>query len=98
MNFYTNVLQYGGKILIRGIKDGKSFAKKINYQPSLFIKSKKDNTTFTTLQDEPVEQIQLPSIDKARNFLKQYKYICLFEKFYIVSFTKENIINIFLTF
>ena len=33
------------------IKDGKSFAKKINYQPSLFIKSKKDNTTFTTLQD-----------------------------------------------
>ena len=51
MNFYTNVLQYGGKILIRGIKDGKSFAKKINYQPSLFIKSKKDNTTFTTLQD-----------------------------------------------
>ena len=73
MNFYTNVLQYGGKILIRGIKDGKSFAKKINYQPSLFIKSKKDNTTFTTLQDEPVEQIQLPSIDKARNFLKQYK-------------------------
>ena len=73
MNFYTNVLQYGGKILIRGIKDGKSFAKRINYKPSFFIKSKKDNTTFTTLQDEPVEEIQLPSIDKARNLLKQYK-------------------------
>ena len=73
MNFYTNVLQYGGKILIRGIKDGKSFAKRVNYKPSFFIKSKKDNTTFTTLQNEPVEEIQLPSIDKARNFLKQYK-------------------------
>ena len=72
MNFYTNVLQYGGKILIRGIKDGKSFAKRVNYKPSFFLKSKKDNTTFTTLQDEPVEQIQLPSIDKARNFIKQY--------------------------
>ena len=73
MNFYTNVLQYGGKILIRGIKDGKSFAKRVIYKPSFFIKSKIDNTRFTTLQDEPVEQIQLPSIDKARNFLKQYK-------------------------
>ena len=73
MNFYTNVLQYGGKILIRGIKDGKSFAKRINYKPSFFTKSNKKNTTFTTLQNEPVEQIQLPSIDKARNFLKQYK-------------------------
>ena len=39
----------------------------------VFIKSKKDNTTFTPLQDEPVEEIQLPSIDKARNLLKQYK-------------------------
>ena len=73
MNFYTNVLQYGGKILIRGIKDGKSFAKRVNYKPSFYIKSKKDNTTFTTLQNEPVEEIQLPSIDKARNLLKQYK-------------------------
>ena len=70
MNFYTNVLQYGGKILIRGIKDGKSFAKKINYQPSLFIKSKKDNTTFTTLQDEPVEQIQLTSIEIQLNSIE----------------------------
>ena len=75
MNFYTNVLYYGGEILIRGIKDGKSFANKVNYKPSFFIKSKKDNTTFTTLQNEPVEQIQLPSINAGRDFLKQYKNI-----------------------
>jgi len=41
-NFYTNVQAIGGKILYRGIMDGKRIKQKVDYEPSLYLPAKKD--------------------------------------------------------
>jgi len=48
-NFYTNVQAIGGKILYRGIMDGKRIKQKVDYEPSLYLPVKKDKGTHKSL-------------------------------------------------
>ena len=36
MNFYKNVIEYKGKLLVRGVREGKEFKEKINFAPTLY--------------------------------------------------------------
>ena len=36
MNFYKNVIEYKGKLLVRGVRDNKEFKEKINFAPTLY--------------------------------------------------------------
>ena len=50
MKFYTSVLPFRGKLLVRGVNhDGTHKKFRINYQPSLFIPSKKESKYKTYL-------------------------------------------------
>ena len=49
MNFYTNVIEYRGKLLIRGVANGQSYLSRINYEPTLFVPTK-NNTEFKICQ------------------------------------------------
>lgn len=71
-DFYTNVQIQGGKILYRGIEDGRRVNKRVGYSPTLFIASNKPSK-FKTLQNEFVEPIELDSISSAREFVNQYE-------------------------
>ena len=52
MKFYTSVLPFRGKLLVRGVNhDGTHKKFRINYQPSLFIPSKKESK-YKTLKVE----------------------------------------------
>ena len=62
----------GDNILYRGVKDGKRIRQKIKYKPKLYVKSDK-GTKWTTLNKEPVDEIQFNSIKEAREFYKQYE-------------------------
>ena len=36
MDFYTNVLQWGNQLFVRGVENGQRVKKKVRYEPTLF--------------------------------------------------------------
>jgi DNA polymerase elongation subunit (family B) len=69
--FYTNVQSVGNYILYRGVKDGRRFKQRIEYQPTLYVPAKKI-TSFTSLKGEYLEPINPGGIRDAREFVKKY--------------------------
>ena len=54
MDFYTNVQSYGNYILYRGIMDGKRVRQRIDYEPSLYLPSRRE-TQYKSLDGEKLE-------------------------------------------
>jgi DNA polymerase elongation subunit (family B) len=71
MDFYTNVQSFGNSILYRGIMDGKRIKQRIDYEPSLYMPSKKQ-TQYRSLDGHYLEQKRFDSIRDAREFFKKY--------------------------
>jgi DNA polymerase elongation subunit (family B) len=69
MNFYKNVIEYKGKLLVRGVRDNKEYKEKINFSPTLYSLTKQQ-TDFKTLQGQNLKPITFTSIDAARRFRK----------------------------
>ena len=74
MNFYTNVVEYKGKLLIRGVNNGQSYLSRISYNPKLFVPTK-DNSIYKTLDNKNLKPVSFESISKAKHFFDQYKSI-----------------------
>ena len=81
MNFYTNVQNFSGYILYRGVKDGKRVKERIDYHPSLFIPSKKI-TSFTNLEGDYLDQKVFKSIKAAKEYMKQFDGVVNAPKIY----------------
>ena len=61
MKFYTSVLPYRGRLLVRGVnQDGSHKKFRINYQPSLFIPTQKESK-YKTLDGRNVGKINFKS-------------------------------------
>ena len=71
MNFYKNVIEHRGKLLVRGIHDGKEYKEKIDYSPTLYAITQEE-TEFKTLKGQHLKPITFGSISKAREFKKSY--------------------------
>jgi DNA polymerase elongation subunit (family B) len=67
MNFYKSVIEYKGKLLVRGILNGKEYKEKLDYKPTLYSLTQKQ-TQFKTLQGSYLTPIQFDSISDARDF------------------------------
>ena len=67
MNFYKNVIEYKGKLLVRGVRDSKEFKEKINFSPTLYSVSQHQEE-FKSLQGHNLRPITFSSIDAARRF------------------------------
>ena len=72
MKFYTNVEVWGGKILFRGVENGRRIRSKVDYHPTLFVASEKP-TKFKTIYGEYVGPIKPGTIKDCRDFVKQYE-------------------------
>jgi len=70
--FYTNVLQYGNKILVREVKNGKKDAHKNDFHPTMFIKAKGESK-YKSLFGDALEPIQFGDINDAKEFMDKYK-------------------------
>lgn len=70
-NFYTNVQSIGGKILYRGVMDGKRIKQRIDYDPSLYIPSKRE-TNYKTLNGQYLDKKTFDGIHEARDYVKQF--------------------------
>ena len=81
MDFYTNVQNFSNYILYRGIKDGKRVKERIDYQPSLFIPSKKI-TSFTNLEGDYLDQKVFKDIKSAKEYIKQFDSVSNAPKIY----------------
>ena len=57
MRFYTNVQMVGDNFLVRGYENGKHFATREKFYPTLFVPSKK-KTRFKTLEGDYVESVE----------------------------------------
>ena len=72
--FYTSCEVWGGKILYRGIENGKRVQYRVDYQPTLFVLSDKPSK-FKTIHGEAASPIKFDSIKEARDFAKQYENV-----------------------
>ena len=73
MRFYTFARVYGNNILLRGYDDreGGSFFKKVPFNPTFFMPSKKESE-WKTLDGSNVTPIQPGTIRECKDFLKKY--------------------------
>jgi DNA polymerase elongation subunit (family B) len=71
MKFYTNVEVWGGRILYRGVEEGRRVRHKVEYHPSLFVPSQTP-TKYKTIHGEYVGKVKPGNIRDARDFVSQY--------------------------
>ena len=69
MRFYTNVQMVGDNFLVRGYEDGKHFATREKFYPTLLSTKKK---LYKTLTGDVVEPIKPGSVRDCREFIKKY--------------------------
>jgi DNA polymerase elongation subunit (family B) len=73
---YTSVFQYGNRILVRGYDhNGKPYKQKVEFEPTLFVDSKKTDQTseWKTLEGKTVYPIKPGSIKECKEFVERYK-------------------------
>ena len=70
--FYTNVQSLGGRILYRGIKDGKKIKLKIDYEPQLYLPARTGKGTHKSLDGLDLVPKRFDGIREAREYVKQY--------------------------
>ena len=69
MNFYKNVIEHKGKLLIRGVLNGKDYKEKIDFGPTLYALTQ-EHSQYKTLQGQFLKPIEFTSINAARRFRK----------------------------
>ena len=70
MNFYKNVIEHRGKLLVRGIHEGKEYKEKLDFGPTLYALTQ-EHSQYKTLQGQYLKPIEFTSIDAARKFRKE---------------------------
>jgi len=83
--FYTNCRVHKGKILYRGIQNGKRIQEKFNYEPYIFLPSNKP-TGYTTVEGKHVYKKEFDSISSAKKYLWENKDTSGFDYFGLTNF------------
>ena len=71
MEFYKSVIEHRGKILVRGVLDGKEYNERLNFKPKLYVLSQEESK-WKDLKGRNLKEINFDSIHKAREFKKSY--------------------------
>ena len=77
MRYYTNVQMVGNDFLVRGYENGRSFTSRDDFQPTLFVPSKK-KTKYRTLDGKYVGEVKPGNVRDCREFIRSHENI---EKF-----------------
>ena len=91
---YTNVYTYGNDILEMYIENGERKRRKVRYEPTLYVSSKKD-TGYKTIHGDLVEPKTFDTIKIARDFIKTHKNIDNFPIYGIETFTYAYINDVY---
>lgn len=74
MRFYTNVYEKFNKIYVRGYEDGNYFSYEEEFQPTLYVLSKK-KSKYKTLDGLDVEPIRPGKISECKDFFAKYAMV-----------------------
>ena len=92
MRFYTNVQMVGDHFLVRGYENGRHFATREKFYPTLFVPSNKE-TKYKTLEGDYVESIDPGTVRDCREFIKKYDGVQNFKVYgndrYIYQYISE---------
>ncbi len=69
MKFYTNVQQWGNKLLVRGVNNGTPYLTKVDYLPTLYLKSSSDSE-IKSMFGENLKPISFDNIKEAKAFVE----------------------------
>jgi DNA polymerase elongation subunit (family B) len=96
MNFYTNVERFGNTILWRGYENGKSFMRREQFKPTLFL-ANKDGKYKSLIGNRPLSPRVCDSMGDAKEFIERHKDVHGFDIFgntnYVAQFIQENYPN-----
>ena len=73
MDYYTNVINFGDNILVRGVKNGERVTARHKFQPTLYVPVQKQ-TTYKSLDGKYLTPVKQQSIKQAKSFVQQYEY------------------------
>ena len=91
MQFYTNVYNYGNRVLVRGHENGRSFMTKDDFSPTLYVTSKSGNSKWKTLEGYPVDPIKPGTIKDTREFISSYEDVAGFQVYGNTNYTCQYI-------
>lgn len=90
-NFYTSVDRLGNNILWRGYENGKKFARKVKFGPTLYLPTKQPTKYVSLIGDHPIAPRKFDSMSDAKEFIERYKDVSGFEVFGNVNFSAQFI-------
>lgn len=90
MKFYTSVARIGDSIAYRGYQNGERVEKKIKFEPTLYVRAKKQ-TGWKTLKGDPVDKVPFSSMSEANDFIKEYEGVPNFEIYGMNNFVSQFI-------
>ena len=70
MDFYTNIIQRGNALFVRGVDGNQRVTDKVNYCPTLYNLTDKGRTGYKTLDGRDVLPHTFDSIQEAKNHLE----------------------------
>jgi len=93
LNFYTNVVQYGSKMLVRGYDENGQFKHRVDFQPTIFVPSKSP-TDYKTLEGKYVAPLNPGTIRDTRDYIDRYKDVSGFEIYgnnnFVAQYISDN--------
>jgi len=93
MEFYTSVHPIGDRIFIRGVENGKRYQRKLDFNPTLYVTSKKPSK-WKTLEGTFVDEVNPGTIKETRDFIKRYDGVQGFEVYgnsnYAYQYISDN--------
>jgi DNA polymerase elongation subunit (family B) len=95
MRFYTSVVQYGNRLLVRGVNKGRNVQERLEYKPTLWVPSKNQNAKHRSLMGVPLESIRFDGINDAKQYIKQYSDVENFAIYGNTNFAYQYITEMF---
>jgi DNA polymerase elongation subunit (family B) len=95
MKFYTSVNQYGNKVLVRGVNGGKQVQDRVDFKPTLFVRSQKKDCEYKSVYGDNLEPIKFEDINSAKEYLKLYKDVQNFEVYGNTNYAYQYITETF---
>lgn len=77
--FYTSVVRRGSNLLVRGYKNNIPYKDKVDFQPTLYVKSQNKSKYKTFLTNEYLEPVNPGTMYDCKVFLDTYKEVQGFE-------------------
>tara|TARA_E500000318_G_scaffold4387_1_gene4608 strand:+ start:3783 stop:6275 length:2493 start_codon:yes stop_codon:yes gene_type:complete len=72
MDYYTNIVRRGDKLLIRGVRNGEEVRDKVRYEPTLYIEHHKDYG-YKSLYGKSLKPIEFSNMNEAWEFSAEHK-------------------------